>query len=139
MPQYPVIAESLPVADQSWEPDLNLACEALHCSLDGYPDQVQMQLHILPVRHLEDVGRAHCHSQYATSISEGHQTIGNAQISTPLVMIGSASEVEQITVPPYNPSTYKRTEEPSRNAEGRITCRHSECSNLTFTTRSNWK
>lgn len=35
--------------------------------------------------------------------------------------------------------SYKRAEEPSRNSEGKMTCRHSECAGLVFDRKCEWR
>ena len=107
--------------------------------ISQYPDQVLMPFNDLPVGSLEDVGQTYFNNQYTTSIAGGHQNNGNAQMPTPLAIFRSASEVEQTTVPPCKSTKYKRTQEPPQNTEGRIVCNHSECSNLTFARRCDWK
>jgi hypothetical protein len=138
-PQHPATAGPFSATEQYWGPGLTPSSEALRGSLDGYLDQVIMLFNDSPVGPLGDFGQTYSNNQYTASIAEGHQTNGNAQIPTPLAMVRSASEVEQIAVPPCKSTTYKRTQEPPQNTEGRIVCNHSECSNLTFARRSDWK
>jgi hypothetical protein len=73
------------------------------------------------------------------SIADDDQRNGHTQLPAPSAMTRSAGWIEQTADLPHKSTTYKRSEGPPQNAEGKMICQHTECSNLTFTRRCDWR
>ena len=50
----------------------------------------------------------------------------------------SSVEVDDVE-PPRRSHTYKRAEEPPRDHEGKMICKHTDCANITFDRKCEWR
>jgi hypothetical protein len=102
-------------------------------------DQLAISLPGTTIETFEGAGLTLPINRQTTSIAEGDQRKGHTQLPARSARVGSARRIEQTADLPHKSTTYKRSEEPPQNAEGKMICKHIECSNLTFTRRCDWK
>jgi hypothetical protein len=124
---------------QHLEPEVIHFLESALRSTADYPDQLAISLPDATVGTFEGVRQTYSKDQHTASTVEGDRHSEHAQVPAPSAMVGSTSQVEQIAVPPHQSTTYRRSEEPPQNAEGKMVCKHIKCSNLTFIRRCDWK
>jgi hypothetical protein len=123
---------------QFWESEVNYFPGPLG-STAGNPDQLPISLLGKTIGTSEEFVPPNFIDQHTASIAEDSQHNAYANESALSAMIGSISQVEQTAVPPHKSTTYKRSDEPPQNAEGKMICKNIECSDLTFTKRCEWK
>jgi hypothetical protein len=111
----------------------------IYFSSGSTADQLAISLPGTTIETFEGAGLALPIDRQTTSIAEGNQPKGNAQLPARSARAGSARWIEQTADLPHKSTTYKRSEEPPQNAEGKMICKHIECSNLTFNRRCDWK
>lgn len=120
------------------EPEVIYTTEALFASTVDHPGQLAISLPDNTAGAFEGTGQTYFKDQHAARIA-GHQNIRYPQVPAPPTVAGYASQAEQVAVLPHQPMTYKRSEVPPQNAEGKMICKHAECSNLAFTRKCDWK
>ena len=123
-------------AGQRSEPRLTYFSEAPSGSTT---DQLAVSLPSTAIETFEGAGLTLPINQQTRSIAEADQYEGHAQLPARSARVGSAMSIEHTADLPHMLTTYKRSDEPPQNAEGKMICKHIECSNLTFTRRSDWR
>jgi hypothetical protein len=124
------------LADLYVEPGSILLSEAPSGST---ADQLAISLPGVAIETFKGAGLTRPNERRTASVAEGGQYKEYARLPTPSPRLGSARWTEHIADLPHKSTTYKRSEEPPQNAEGKMICKHTECSNLTFTRRCDWK
>jgi hypothetical protein len=104
--------------------------EASSGSTADHLDQLAISLPGTTIGIFEGFGQTRPNDRQTANIAEGDQHKEHAQVSAPSARVGSAGWVEQTAVPSHKLTTYKRHEEPPRNAEDKMICKHIECSNV---------